>query len=227
MRVQVVPPDCANTCAGLLVVFRLGQIHQVFGGVLHQLGVVGDRPDQGDARPQFRRDQRSRIVVGGVRRRIILEQVHQRLHQRAVGMIDNVGDQLAGGGLGLDAGDQLAAGRAHHLDLDLGKALVELLDDVLLDLGEVRRVEHELAFVLGRSDQLGRTEIIGGSCRRALRAPNARPAAAVSAMIFPDINDPPVPFCFIPLRRRRLAPPGATASWRRRSARRAAPSAPG
>jgi hypothetical protein len=70
-------------------------------------------------------------------------------------MIDDVGDQLAGGGLGPDAGDELAAGRAHHLDLDLGEAFVERLDDLLLDFGEIRRVEYQLAFRLGRRDQFG------------------------------------------------------------------------
>ena len=75
-------------------------------------------------------------------------------------MIDHVGDQLAGGGLGLDAGDELAARRAHHLDLDLGKALVEGLDDLLLDLGEIRGVVDQLAFLLGRGDQFGRAEFL-------------------------------------------------------------------
>ena len=75
-------------------------------------------------------------------------------------MIDHVGDQLAGRGLGLDAGDELAAGSAHHLDLDLGKALVELLDDDLFDLGEIRRVEHQFAFCLRGSNQFGRSEFL-------------------------------------------------------------------
>ena len=75
-------------------------------------------------------------------------------------MIDHVGDQLAGRGFGLDAGDQLAARRAHHLDLDLREALVEFLDDLLLDLGEIRGVVDQLAFLLGRRDQLGRTEFL-------------------------------------------------------------------
>ena len=69
-------------------------------------------------------------------------------------MVDHVGAELAGGRLGLDAGDELAARRAHHRDLDLGEALVELLDDLLLDLGEVGRVVGERAFLLGRLDQL-------------------------------------------------------------------------
>ena len=69
-------------------------------------------------------------------------------------MIDHIGDQLAGGSLGLDACDELAAGRAHHLDLDLGEAFVEGLDDLLLDLGEIGRVVDQLAFRLGCGDQL-------------------------------------------------------------------------
>ncbi len=92
------------------------------------------------------------IVVGGVGRRVILEHVGQRLHQRTVGMIDHIGNQLAGRSFGLDAGDKLAARRAHHLDLDLGKTLLELLDHLLFDLGEIRRVEYQLAFLLGRRD---------------------------------------------------------------------------
>ena len=158
MRVQVVPPECGEYLRGHLVVFRLGQIHPALRRIFHDLGVVGDRPDQGGARPQLGRNLRLGIVVFGVRRRVVLEQVDQRQHQRAIGMIDDVGDQLAGGGLGLDAGDELAAWRAHHLDLDLGKALVERLDDLLFDLGEVRRVIDQLAFRLGRRDQFGRAE---------------------------------------------------------------------
>ena len=160
MRVQVVPPDGRDHLPGLLVVFRLGEVHPGLGRILHQLGIVGDRPDQRDARPQLGRDQRVGIVVGGIRRRVVLEQVGQRLHQRAVGMIDDVGDQLAGGGLGLDARDELAARRAHHLDLDLGKALVEGLDDLLFDLGEIRGVVDQLAFLLRRRDQFGRAELL-------------------------------------------------------------------
>ena len=44
-------------------------------------------------------------------------------------MIDHVGEQLAGRGLGLHALQQLVAGRAQELDLDEGKALVERVDD--------------------------------------------------------------------------------------------------
>ena len=150
--------------AGHLVVFRLGQIHPGLRRIFHQFGVVGDRPDHRGARPQFWRHQRIGIVIGGIGRRIILEQIFQRQHQRAIGMIDHVGDQLAGGGLGPDTGDELAARRAHHLDLDLRKTLVEFLDDHLFDLGEIRRVEHQLAFLLGRRDQFGRAEFLG-PCR--------------------------------------------------------------
>ena len=95
--------------------------------------------------------------------------------RRAVGVVDHVGRELAGGGLGLDAGDELAAGRAHHLDLDLREALVEGLDHLLLDLGEVGRVEDERPFFLGRLDQLGRSEVLRRG-RRA-RAPPSRPSA--------------------------------------------------
>ncbi len=70
-------------------------------------------------------------------------------------MIDDVGDQLAGRGLGPDAGDELAARRAHHLDLDLRKTLVELFYHFLLDLGEIRGVIDELTFGLRRRDQFG------------------------------------------------------------------------
>src|SRR6266851_5338092 len=100
-----------------------------------------------------------------IRRCIILEHVDQLCHQRAVGMIDHVGDQLAGRGLGLDAGDELAARRAHHLNLDLGKALVERLDDLLFDLGEVRGVIDQLAFRFRRRDQFGRAEFLLGHSR--------------------------------------------------------------
>jgi len=58
----------------------------------------------------------------------------------------------------------LAAGRAHHLDIDFGKALVEGLDDLLLDLGEIRGVEHQLALGLRGGNQFGRTELLR-SCR--------------------------------------------------------------
>ena len=63
-------------------------------------------------------------------------------------------EQLAGRGFGLDAGDELAARRAHHLDLHEREALVEGLDDFLLGLGEVGRVVDDLAFLLGGFDQL-------------------------------------------------------------------------
>ena len=160
MRVQVVPPDWANTWPVSLSYSGFGQIHPAFRRILHQLRMVGDRPHQRGARPQIGRDLRFAAVVGGVRRRVVHEHVGQRKHQRAVGMIDHVGDQLAGGCLGLDAGDELAARRAHHLDLDLRKALVERLDDLLFHLGEVRGVVNQLAFGLGRGDQLGRAEFL-------------------------------------------------------------------
>ena len=74
-------------------------------------------------------------------------------------MIDHVGEQLAGRGLGLHALEQLIARRAQELDLHERKALVERLDDRLLALGDVGRVEDELAFLLGGLDQLGRAEL--------------------------------------------------------------------
>ena len=75
-------------------------------------------------------------------------------------MIDHVGDQLAGRGLGLDAGDELAARRAYHLDPDLREALVERLDHLLFDLGEIRGVVDQLAFRFRRRDQFGRAEFL-------------------------------------------------------------------
>ncbi len=143
----------------LVAVFGLGEIHPGLRRVFHQLAVVGDGPDDRRARPQLRRDARLRDVVGGVRRRVVLEQVRDLEHQRAVGMIDDVGEQLSGGGLGLDALKQLVAWRAQELDLDERKALVERLDHRLLAFGDVRRIEHELAFLLGGFDQLGRAEL--------------------------------------------------------------------
>ena len=158
-----------------LVVFGFGQVHPALRRIFHQLGIVGDRPRHGGARPELWRDQRARVVVGGIRRRVVLEQVDERQHQRAIGMIDDVGDQLAGRGLGLDAGDELAARRADHLDLDLGKTLVEFLDHLLLDLGEIRRVEHQLAFGFRRGDQLGRAEIFSLRPRRRTVQRDAEP----------------------------------------------------
>ena len=78
-------------------------------------------------------------------------------------MIDDVGGELAGGGLGLHPGDELAAGGAHQLHLDERKALVEGLDGLLLDLREVGRVEDEPAFLACCLDQLGRAEMLRGS----------------------------------------------------------------
>ena len=145
---------------GQLVIFGLGQVLPGLRRILHQLGIVGDRPHQRGARPELGRDLRIGIVVGRIRRRVVLEHVGQRLHQRAIGMIDHVGDQFAGRSLGLHARDELAARRAHHLDLDLGKALVEGLDDLLFDLGEIRGVEDQLAFGLRRCNQFGRSELL-------------------------------------------------------------------
>ena len=77
----------------------------------------------------------------------------------AVGMVDDVGAQLAGRGFRLHARDELPAGRAQQLHLDEREALVERLDHELLHLGDVRRVEDQRALFLGRLDQLGRTEL--------------------------------------------------------------------
>src|ERR1700756_753863 len=82
-------------------------------------------------------------------------------------MIDDISNQLAGRGFRLHPRDELAAGRADHLDLDLGKALVEFPDDFLLDLGVVRGVENQLALALGGPDQLRRAEILFGLHRQA------------------------------------------------------------
>jgi hypothetical protein len=81
-------------------------------------------------------------------------------------VVDDVGRKLAGGRLGLHARDELAARRTHHLDPHEGEALVEGLDDLLLNLGEVCGVEDELAFLSRRLDQLGRAEgILLRRCR--------------------------------------------------------------
>src|SRR6266478_9389148 len=84
-------------------------------------------------------------------------------------MIDHVGDQLAGRSLGLHAGDELATRRTHHLNLDFRKTLVECLDHLLFDLGEIRRVVDQLAFPLGRCNQFGRTELLLRQRRRTVR----------------------------------------------------------
>src|ERR1700741_1168912 len=99
-------------------------------------------------------------------------------------MIDDIRNQLAGRGFRLHPRDELAAGRADHLDLDLGKALVEFPDDFLLDLGEVRGVETHLPLALGGRDQLRRAEILSACTGR---LPNARPkhTPAIAAKYFP------------------------------------------
>ena len=166
MRVQVVPPDGAITCAIWPSPYSgLVQVHPGLRRVLHQLLVVGDRPAGRDVRPQLRRDQRLGQIVGGVRRRVVGEQVLERLHQPAVGVQHQVGRELAGGGFGLHARDQLAARRADHLDADEGKLLAEFVDDLLLHLDEGRRVEDDLAFLARRLDQA-----VGGLERRRGRA---------------------------------------------------------
>jgi len=74
-------------------------------------------------------------------------------------MIEHIGAQLAGCGLGLHARDELAARRAQQLNLHKRKALVERVDDDLLRLGDVGRVEHQRALLLRRLDQLRRPEL--------------------------------------------------------------------
>ena len=73
-------------------------------------------------------------------------------------MIDDIRGELARCGLGLDARDELPAGRPHHLHLHEREALVEGLDDLLLHLREVGGVVDDAAFLLGGLDQLGRPE---------------------------------------------------------------------
>jgi hypothetical protein len=79
----------------LLAVFRVGEIHPGSRRIIHQRGIVGDRPKQRDARPQLRRYPGFRQVLGCVGRRVVLEQVLQREHYPAIGMVDDVGGELA------------------------------------------------------------------------------------------------------------------------------------
>ena len=161
---------------------RLAQIHPGLRRILLELGVVGDRPAERGLRPELRRDLHVVAIVLGVRRRVVLEQVGDALHQAAIGMIDDVGEQLVGRGLGLDAGDQLAARRAHHLDLHEREALVEGLDDLLFRLGEIGRVVDDLAFLPGGLDQLVAAEILR---RRPAVMPSAAAATPAAA---PAVN---------------------------------------
>src|SRR3954469_22948674 len=95
------------------------------------------------------------------------------LHQSAIGMQHEVGAELAGRRFGLHALDQLSARRADHLDADEGKLLAELVDDLLLNFREGRRVEGELAFFLRRIN-----EAVGGLVRRCgAQPPDDRKAA--------------------------------------------------
>ena len=98
------------------------------------------------------------------------------LHQAAVGMQHEVGRELAGRRFGLHARDQLPARRADHLDADEGKLLAEFVDDLLLHLGEGRRVEEELALLARGLDQavgrlVGRGRPRAADDREACRAP--------------------------------------------------------
>ena len=96
-------------------------------------------------------------------------------------MIDHIGEQLAGRGFGLHARDQLAARRAQELDLDERKALVERIDDRLLALGDVGRVEDELAFLPGGLDQFRRAELRVRRHRQAEQAANPQRESADQA----------------------------------------------
>ena len=91
-------------------------------------------------------------------------------------MVDHVGEQLAGRRLGLHALQQLIARRAQELDLDEGKALVERVDDRRFALGDVGRIEDELAFLARRLDQFGRTELAPAPA--AQQQPSAKREAA-------------------------------------------------
>ena len=164
----------------LAAVFRLGQIHPGLRRILHQLGIVGDRPDRrwsaatASARRAFpgcsprhsaarsrRTDSRSRASASGRNGR------------------STSASKLSGRRLGLHALEQLIARRAQKLDLDEGKALVERVDDRRLRLGDVRAVEDELAF-LAALDQL---RMLVGRCgaRRPMIAKLPMPAATREA----------------------------------------------
>ena len=108
------------------------------------------------------------------------------LRQPAIRMDQHVGRKLAGCRLGLHARDELAAGRADHLDADEGKVLAEFVDDLLLHLDEGRGVEDDLAFLARRLDQAvgGRERLCGARAaddreaaergRRAKRVPSGQ-----------------------------------------------------
>jgi hypothetical protein len=132
-RVQVVPPEAAKTWPICLLAYSgFVRSHPALRRIFHERRIVGDGPRQRDARPQLGRHSRLRQVIVAVRRRVIGKHVDQLAHERTVGMIDDVGAELAGRGFGLHARDQLPAGGADHLDADFRKALVELPYDLLL-----------------------------------------------------------------------------------------------
>ena len=210
----------------LVAVVGLGEVDPGLRRVLHQLGIVGDRPDHGGARPQLLRHARLRDVVGGVRRRVVREQVLDLEHQRAVGMVDHVGEQLAGRGLGLHALQQLIARRAQELDLDEGKALVERVDDRRFALGHVGAVEDELAFLARRLDQLGRAEL-GVRGAGSSESANARCKSADGVTGSLAIPVDLVPFFDpFPVQRLELLRTSAPTPWCPWSCRRAAAAAP-
>ena len=163
MRVQVVPPeggdDLADGAGG--VGGGLGEVHPGLGRGLGGLGVVGDAPDGGDAGPDVLGELAGGEVVGGVGGGVVDEEVGDGLHEAAVAVVDDVGDELAGGGLVADAGDELAAGGADDLDLYEREALVEGGRGVLLHFGEAGRVHDDAALFLGGVDE-GAGGVVGG-----------------------------------------------------------------
>jgi hypothetical protein len=199
MRVQVVPPDGAIHLTDLLrPVLRLAQIHPGLRRILLELGVVGDRPAERGLRPELRRDLHVVAIVLRVRRRAVLEQVRDAEHQAAIGMIDDVGEQLAGRGLGLDAGDQLTARRAHHLDLHEREALVEGLDELLLWLGEIGSVVGRSCLPCGRRRSGAwppKSCAEAGVPIAAVATPAAAPAANCRRVMRLLMNVSPFAFC--------------------------------
>ena len=204
-------PICLPLYSGLV------RIHPAFRRILHDRGIVGDRPSQRRLWPEFRRREHIGQIVRRVRRRIVHEQVFDLQHETAVGVVDQVGRELAGRGLGLDAGDELTTGRTHHLHFDLGEALVEGLDHLLLHFGEVGGIEHQPSFLLRRGNEFGRPEILRGR-RHDQRASKPDRGQDRFHGVSPPLISPHGPRCCWWSRWK--------ASWRRRSARRAALSAP-
>lgn len=80
-----------------------------------------------------------------------------------VGIIDHIGSQLAGSGLGANPSDQLPAGCPGQVYPNKRKAPVERRDPRLLGFAEIDRVEENAALGFGGGDQVGGTvgEILG------------------------------------------------------------------